>query len=118
MITCHLRYVIEPSKLDEFEIYSRVWITLVTRFGGIHHGYLMPSEGVSNIALASFSFPSFADYEVYRNASFTDDDCKAAFAYAKRTQCIVSFERSFFRPVTAGLEVTALQPTVVLHGFL
>ena len=45
MITIHLRYVIDPYKLDEFEEYGRRWITLVNRFGGQHLGYFMPSEG-------------------------------------------------------------------------
>lgn len=99
MITCHLRYVIDPAKLAEFEHYGKVWIALVRKFGGIHHGYLMPSEGASNIALASFSFPSLAAYEVYRTKSFADAECLAAFQYAQDTRCIVSYERTFFRPV-------------------
>lgn len=99
MITCHLRYVIDPAKLEEFEHYGRLWIPLVRRFGGIHHGYLLPSEGANNIALASFSFPSLAAYEAYRIQSFEDAECQAAFRYAAETRCILSYERSFFRPV-------------------
>lgn len=99
MITCHLRYVLDPSKLKEFEHYARIWIPLVRKFGGQHHGYLLPSEGASNIALASFSFPSLAAYETYRHQSFQDPDCQAAFRYAEETRCIISYERSFFRPV-------------------
>ncbi|CAN7592538.1 NIPSNAP family protein [Rhizobacter sp. LjRoot28] len=103
MITCYLRYVIDPDKLAEFEHYGRLWIPLVERFGGTHHGYFLPSEGANNIALALFSFPSLAAYEVYRQQSFQDAECQAAFRYAKETRCIVSYERSFFRPVlTAG----------------
>ena len=99
MITCHLRYVIDPAKLEEFEHYGRLWIPLVRKFGGIHHGYLLPSEGANNIALASFSFPSLAAYETYRIQSFEDTECQAAFRYAAETRCILSYERSFFRPV-------------------
>ncbi|MGJ7510546.1 NIPSNAP family protein [Variovorax sp. GT1P44] len=99
MITCHLRYVIDPSKLAEFEHYGKTWIRLVEKLGGQHHGYLMPSEGANNIALASFSFPSLAEYEQYRKASFADPECQAAFRYAEETRCIVSYERTFFRPV-------------------
>lgn len=99
MITCYLRYVIDPDKLAEFEHYGRLWIPLVERFGGAHHGYFLPSEGANNIALALFSFPSLAAYEVYRQQSFQDAECQAAFRYAKDTRCIVSYERSFFRPI-------------------
>ncbi len=45
MVTIHLRYIIDPYKLVEFEEYGRRWITLVNRLGGDHHGYFMPSEG-------------------------------------------------------------------------
>ena len=99
MITCYLRYIIDPYKLQEFEHYGKLWIPLVERFGGQHHGYFLPSEGASNVALAMFSFPSLALYEQYRIDSLQDVGCQAAFRYAEETRCIVSYERSFFRPV-------------------
>lgn len=99
MITCHVRYVINPDLIAEFETYAKLWIPLVEKFGGRHHGYFLPSEGANNIALALFSFPSLAAYESYRADSLRDPQCQAAFAFAKQTKCIVSYERSFFRPV-------------------
>jgi NIPSNAP len=104
MITCHLRYTIDPYKRDEFAAYGKMWIPLVNRFGGIHHGYFLPHEGANNIAYALFSFPSLAEYEIYRTKILTDPDCLAAFAHAERTRCIVSFERSFMRPIFTGAE--------------
>jgi hypothetical protein len=99
MITCYLNYVIDPYKLVEFERYARMWIPLVNKFGGTHSGYFLPSEGANNIALALFTFPHFAAYEEYRSKSFHDEECIAAFKYAEETRCILSYERSFFRPV-------------------
>lgn len=99
MVTCYLRYVIDPMKLGEFETYAKRWIPLIEKFGGTHHGYFLPSEGANNIALALFSFPSLALYEDYRRRSFQDEQCLAAFKYAEDTACIVSYERSFFRPI-------------------
>ncbi|MBY8225359.1 NIPSNAP family protein [Vibrio fluvialis] len=64
-----------------------------------HHGYFLPSEGANNIAMALFSFPSLSDYEKYRNNSVSDEHCKAAFKYAEETDCVISYERSFFRPI-------------------
>ncbi len=52
MITCYLKYVIDPYKAKEFEHYAKLWIPLVNKFGGQHHGYFLPSEGANNIALA------------------------------------------------------------------
>jgi hypothetical protein len=99
LVTIYLRYVLDTTKLEEFEHYGKLWIPLVEKFGGKHHGYFMPSEGASNIALAMFTFDSLAAYESYRQRSFDDPDCQAAFRYAEETRCILSYERSFFRPV-------------------
>ncbi|MET1078065.1 MAG: NIPSNAP family protein [Pseudomonas sp.] len=99
MVTCYLRYVLDPTKVREFEHYGKLWIPLVEKFGGQHHGYFLPSEGANNIALALFTFPSLATYEQYRIDSMTDVECLAAFGYAQQTGCILSYERSFFRPV-------------------
>ena len=99
MITCYLRYVIDPYKLNEFEAYAKAWIPLVNRMGGNHHGYFLPEEGASNIAVALFSFPSLAAYEDYRRKMREDSECQAAYELAKTTRCIVSYERSFMRPI-------------------
>jgi hypothetical protein len=99
MITCHLRYVIDPYKVVEFEHYARLWIPLVEKLGGKHHGYFLPDEGANNIAFALFSFASLADYERYRKEAKADPACIAAFDYANQTRCIVSFERTFLRPL-------------------
>lgn len=75
MVTCHIRYIIDPYKIKEFEHYGKMWIPLVEKFGGNHHGYFLPSEGANNVALAMFTFSSLADYEQYREKSFQDADC-------------------------------------------
>lgn len=99
MITCHVRYIIDPKKVDDFERYAQMWIPLVEKFGGTHQGYYLPAEGANNVALALFSFESLAAYEQYRIDSNNDEECKAAFAFATRSDCILSYERSFFRPI-------------------
>jgi hypothetical protein len=99
MITCYLRYVIDPHKLEEFEAYARMWIPLVKRFGGEHHGYFLPHESANDIAVALFSFPSLAAYEAYRTRSQTDSDCLAALAFEKKNRSIIRYERTFLRPV-------------------
>ncbi|MEE9445361.1 MAG: NIPSNAP family protein [Cocleimonas sp.] len=99
MVTCFLKYIIDPYKLDEFEHYAKLWIPLVDKFGGKYNGYFLPSEGSNNVALALFTFPSLADYEVYRTKSLNDAECLKAFKYAEDTRCIVSYERSFFNPL-------------------
>lgn len=114
MITCYLRYVIDPNKIKEFEHYARLWMPLVEKFGGTHHGYFLPGEapaqaafsfpgiatqGDPNIAVALFSFPSLADYERYREQAAHDPECQAAMAYYEQTKCFVSYERNFMQPL-------------------
>jgi uncharacterized protein (DUF1330 family) len=99
MVTCYLRYVIDSYKIDEFETYAKMWIPLVNKFGGTHHGYFLPHEGASNIAIALFSFPSLAEYENYRKKMNKDPECQKAFDFANKTRCIVSYERSFMKPI-------------------
>jgi hypothetical protein len=104
VITCYLRYVLDPYKIADFEAYGRLWIPLVNKMGGIHHGYFLPFEGANNIGYALFSFPNLAAYEEYRGRIPTDPECQEALALAEKTRCILSFERSFVRPVFSGDE--------------
>jgi hypothetical protein len=99
MVTCYLQYIIDPYKVAKFEEYGKMWIPLVNKLGGVHHGYFLPHEGANNAAYALFSFPSLAEYEQYREIIKTDDACKIAFDFAEKTRCILSYKRSFLKPV-------------------
>jgi uncharacterized protein (DUF1330 family) len=99
VVTCYLRYIIDPHKVTEFETYAKMWIPLVDKFGGKHLGYFLPHEGPNDVAIALFSFPTLAAYEEYRHKASSDPECQAAMAYYRETRCFLSFERSFMRPV-------------------
>ena len=104
MISCYIRYEIDPAKLEEFEAYARAWIPLVERFGGTHHGYFLPHESANDLAVAVFSFGSMAEYEAYRIASREDAECREALRFAAETRCIRRYDRQFLRPVFARNE--------------
>ena len=38
MVTCYIKYIIDPNKVEQFEQYAKMWIPLVAKFGGQHHG--------------------------------------------------------------------------------
>ncbi|MET4562775.1 hypothetical protein ABIA69_003966 [Lysinibacillus parviboronicapiens] len=76
-----------------------MWIPLVNKLGGTHHGYFLPHEGANHIAYALFTFPSLAAYEEYRAKMALDEECQIAYKFAEDTKCILSYERSFMRPV-------------------
>lgn len=114
MITCCLRYVIDQDKLTEFEHYARLWMRLIEKFGGTHHGYFLPDdcvpsaafsfpgvgeEGPSNVAMALFSFPSLDAYQTYREKAAEDEECRAATAYYEQTKCFTKYERSLMTPM-------------------
>jgi hypothetical protein len=117
MFTCFIRYRIEPDKLDDFREYAHSWISLIRKYGGIHHGYFVPgrygdnlpsaafsfpglgTEGPPNIAVALFSCPSIEAYDQYRLAVSDDEGCKAATARFHETKCFSSYERTFLVPM-------------------
>jgi len=99
VITCFLKYEVDADKIADFEVYAKMWIPLVEKFGGKHHGYFLPSEGASDVAYALFSFPNFAAYEEYRRQAATDAECQKAMNFYHETKCFRRYERSFMRPV-------------------
>lgn len=113
-VTCFLRYEIDSSQVDDFEAYARMWIPLVERFGGVHHGYFLPHESDSDLAVALFSFPSLSDYEAYRKKSADDCECQAAYEFAKQRKFIRRYERQFLRPVWQSSKLFQCEGAV--HG--
>ncbi len=111
MITCHLRYFIDPEKIEAFEHYARVWMRLIEKYGGTHHGYFLPDDappsamfsvgeaGPKNVAVALFSFPNLDAYEKYRREVREDPECRAATKHYERTRCFTKYERTFMKPV-------------------
>lgn len=99
MITCYIQYELNPAKITDFEQYARMWIPLVEKFGGKHHGYFLPHESPNDLAVCLFSFSSLAEYEQYRIDSLKDDDCLKAFEFAEKTDCIRRYDRHFLKPI-------------------
>ncbi|NBE83967.1 NIPSNAP family protein [Micromonospora rubida] len=102
MITCVVRYTIDPTKLEAFERFAREWMRLVARHGGLHHGYFLPAEGASDRAEALFSFQSLAAYERYRSRFGKDPEFIAADQIRDRSGCVLRYERTFMRPLLPG----------------
>ena len=99
MITCCIRYKVDRKRLAEFEEYGRLWIRLIGRFGGTHHGYFLPGEGRSDEALALFSFASLSEYERYRKESASDAEAQEAVRFGEERGLLLDWDRTFYRPV-------------------
>jgi len=109
-IICHLRYRLDPAKIEEFERYARIWVGLIRRYGGTHSGYFraadgpaasgfsfpgIGSPGPSDAAFAIFSFPDEQSYENYRSSVRSDPECETAEAILRDTNCFLAYERTF-----------------------
>jgi hypothetical protein len=113
-VTCEIRYTLSPGGLNAFESYARTWMTLIERYGGVHHGYFIPrgspdgahfsfprlgTEGPKDVAVAIFTFPDEESYRRYRETVANDPECQAAAQLVRETGCFTSYERLFLQPV-------------------
>jgi hypothetical protein len=71
VVSIFIRYVIDANKLQEFEHYGKLWIPLVEKFGGKHHGYFMPSEGANNLARIFHRGRRFANFFCLKTYAFS-----------------------------------------------
>lgn len=99
MISCLVEYQIDRGRIDEFERFCRLWLELTPKFGGVHHGYFLPSDGASDRALALFSFESLAAYEQFKFSAATDERVIAANRLRDTAAGVIRWDRTFFRPL-------------------
>jgi hypothetical protein len=50
MITCFIRYTIDPFQRDAFVRYAQAWGHIIPRCGGRVLGYFLPHEGTNDVA--------------------------------------------------------------------
>ena len=65
MITCIIRYHIDPAKKAKFEQYARNWGQVIPRCGADLVGYFAPHEGSTTLAYGIYSIESLSAYEQY-----------------------------------------------------
>ena len=101
MITCFIRYEIDPFKVSEFEQYARSWGQAIPRNGADLLGYFAPHEGSATTAYAVYNIDNLAAYESYRARLRDDPLGRENYAFAKREQFIRREDRVFLRLVSA-----------------
>ena len=99
MITCIIRYQIDPFQHDEFKTYSENWGRIIPRCGGHLIGYFLPHEGTNDIAWGLIAFESLAAYETYRARLRSDAEALENFAMAQSKRIILREERNFVQVV-------------------
>ncbi len=108
MITCFIRYQIDPFQLEVFRKYAENWGRIIPRCGGHLVGYFLPHEGTNDVAWGLIAFDSLAAYETYRRRLKSDPEALENFAMAQTKRIILREERSFVQVVEGTF---ALPPT-------
>lgn len=101
MITCFIRYELDPYKLPQFEEYARNWGEAIPRCGADLIGYFAPHEGSSTIAYGVYSIESLAAYEAYRARLAEDPLGRENYAFSQRERFIRREDRLFLKLASA-----------------
>ena len=108
MITCLIRYQIDPFQRDAFKTYAENWGSIIPRCGGHLIGYFLPHEGTNDVAWGLIALPSLAAYEAYRTRLKADAEGRANFEFAQAGRFIMREQRSFVEVVDATFNVAAM----------
>ncbi|MCB1387584.1 MAG: NIPSNAP family protein [Rhodobacteraceae bacterium] len=102
MLTCIIRYHIDPTRRDAFETYARAWNEAIPRCGADLVGYFAPHEGSATRAYGIYTIDSLAAYEAYRARLAQDPLGREAYAFAQREKFLLREDRTFLKLVTGG----------------
>ena len=105
IITCVIRYEIDPFQRAAFAQYAENWGRIIPRCGGHLIGYFLPHEGTNNIAWGLIAFASLAAYETYRERLKSDPEARQNFALADGQRLILREARNFVEAVNGTLNV-------------
>jgi hypothetical protein len=101
MITCFIRYEIDPFNIPAFECYARTWGDAIPRCGADLIGYFAPHEGSATTAYGVYSIADLAAYEAYRARLSEDPLGRENYAFARAERFIRREDRLFLRRVDA-----------------
>ena len=105
MITCFIRYEIDPFQREAFSEYARRWGQIIPRCGGHLLGYFLPHEGSNDIAWGLIGFDNMAAYERYRAVLREDAEGRANFELAQTGRFILREQRSWLEDVSGTLNL-------------
>lgn len=101
MITCFIRYEIDPYQVGDFDAYARNWGQAIPRCGADLIGYFAPHEGSATTAYGVYTIESLAAYEAYRAKLRADPLGRENYAFAQERRFILKEDRAFFRLASA-----------------
>lgn len=101
MLTCIIRYEIEPTQREDFVRYARNWGQSIPRCGAELIGYFAPHEGSSTLAYGIYNVESLAAYESYRRRLALDPLGRENYAFAQERKFIRREDRTFLTLASA-----------------
>lgn len=101
MLTCVIRYQIDPAKKAHFERYARNWGQAIPRCGADLVGYYAPHEGSSTLAYGIYTIPSLAAYEAYRARLAADPLGRENYEFAQAEKFILREDRTWLKLASA-----------------
>lgn len=109
MITCFIRYHIDPTKKKQFEQYARNWGEAIPRCGADLVGYFAPHEGSSTLAYGVYNIESLAAYEEYRARLSADPLGIENYEYAQKEKILLREDRTFLK-IASGPHGELIKP--------
>lgn len=100
MLTCIIRYDVEPTQRADFVQYAQNWGQAIPRCGADLVGYFAPHEGSSTLAYGIYNIPSLADYEAYRARLAADPLGRKNYEFAQKNRFIRSEDRTWLTCVS------------------
>lgn len=97
MITCVIRYEIDPFARDQFATYARNWGQAIPRCGADLVGYFGPHEGSATTAYGIYHVESLAAYEAYRARLAEDPLGQENYEFSRREKFIIREDRLFLK---------------------
>ncbi|MCZ8258769.1 MAG: NIPSNAP family protein [Beijerinckiaceae bacterium] len=95
MITCFIRYDLEPFRQPEFTTYARMWGQAIPASGADLIGYFGPHEGSLTTAYGVYTLENLAAYEAYRARLKASEAGREAYEFARRERFIRREDRIF-----------------------
>jgi hypothetical protein len=97
MLTCVIRYHIDPTKKAQFQEYAKNWGQAIPRCGADLVGYYAPHEGSSTLAYGIYNIASLAAYEEYRLRLAADPLGVENYQFAQRERFLQREDRTFLK---------------------
>ncbi len=97
MITCFIRYHIDPTKKEQFVQYAKNWGQAIPRCGADLIGYYAPHEGSSTLAYGVYTVESLAAYEAYRERLNADQLGIENYQFAMKEKFLLREDRTFLK---------------------